>query len=110
MFIYQWFYGITGQFYVDNWSELTKHQLLNTIGKLYVYSFKNIWKIQTLDIYEIELSQVNNRLDNWLNIIILKWETVDKSGTRFNHMKWCLPYNLWNGFNNTIVIVGNSVI
>ena len=26
---------LTGQFYVDNWSGLTKHNLLNTIGKLY---------------------------------------------------------------------------
>ena len=25
-------------------------------------------------------------------------------------MKWCLPYNQWNDFNNTIVIVGIFVI
>ena len=25
-------------------------------------------------------------------------------------MKWCLPYNQWNGFNKTIVIFGIFVI
>ena len=69
---------LTGQFYVDNRSDLTKHQLLCSIQlqNFKFYSFNNIWQKQKY-IYEIKISQGKNRLDNWLTIIILECDTVD---------------------------------
>ena len=75
--------------------------MLNIIAKLYFYSFKNIWKKQTLDIYEIKILQGNNRLDNWVTRIILECDNVT-SRQLVNHMKWCLPFNICYRF----VIVG----